>query len=71
MVWDIPTIRSNRPIPMTGAIVQNVFQNNRYVYSKTLEKMSVHIRHGDGASLTIDYSKHSRSGTTITPQGIP
>lgn len=32
----VPTMRSKRPIPSTGARVQNVFQKRRYVYSKAL-----------------------------------
>jgi hypothetical protein len=32
----IPTIRSNKPMAMAGAIVQNEFHHRRKVYSKTL-----------------------------------
>lgn len=32
----IPTIRSNKPMAIAGAIVQNEFHHRRKVYSKTL-----------------------------------
>ena len=50
---------------MTGAIVQNEFQNKRYVYSMTLRKpVSRRDLHNKTTSLTMHYSNHNRSGTT-------
>ena len=34
---NIPANLSNKPMPITGAIVQKEFQNKRYVYSNTLD----------------------------------
>ena len=61
----IPTIRSNRPMAMAGAIVQNEFHHRRNVYSKTLTSDVSKSRRDSGTrKRTIVSSSHSKSGTT-------
>ena len=61
----IPTIRSNKPMAMAGAIVQNEFHHRMKVYSKALTTGVSTKGKGDRACRrTIVSSSHSRFGTT-------